>query len=115
LKTKVPFRQFHDQAGSMAGASFAFTGVSPFSYLFSMSNDAKISAECLTPILYVRDFAEAMNYYTEKLLFDKLWEWGNPPDFGAVRLGKVEIFFCRDGQGHPGTCSQFSWTMWMII
>jgi len=48
-------------------------------------------------------FAEAMNYYTEKLLFDKLWEWGNPPDFGAVRLGKVEIFFCRDGQGHPGT------------
>jgi len=57
----------------------------------------------LTPILYVRDFAEAMNYYTEKLLFERLWEWGNPPDFGAVRLGKIEIFFCRDGQGHPGT------------
>ena len=68
-----------------------------------MSNAAKISAECLTPILYVRDFTEAMNYYTEKLLFDRLWEWGNPPDFGAVRLGKVEIFFCLGGQGHPGT------------
>jgi uncharacterized glyoxalase superfamily protein PhnB len=72
-----------------------------------MSDGAKISAECLTPILYVRDFAEAMNYYTEKLLFDRLWEWGNPPDFGAVRLGKVEIFFCLDGQGHPG--------MWLSI
>jgi hypothetical protein len=68
-----------------------------------MSNAAKISAECLTPILYVRDLAEAMNYYTEKLLFDRLWEWGDPPDFGAVRLGKVEIFFCLGGQGHPET------------
>ena len=68
-----------------------------------MSNAAKVSAEGLTPILYVRDFTEAMSYYTEKLLFDRLWEWGDPPDFGAVRLGKVEIFFCLGGQGHPGT------------
>ena len=80
-----------------------------------MKNGAKISAECLTPILYVRDFAEAMNYYTEKLLFDQLWDWGDPPSFGAVRLGKVEIFFCLGGQGHPGTGSRFSWMMWMII
>ncbi len=68
-----------------------------------MSNVAKISAECLTPILYVRDFGEAMKYYTEKLLFEKLWDWGDPPTFGAVRLGQVEIFFCQGGQGHPGT------------
>ena len=67
-----------------------------------MSNDARISAECLTPILYVRDFAEAMNYYTEKLLFERLWDWGDPPSFGAVRLGKVEIFFCLGDQGLPG-------------
>src|SRR2546427_13270133 len=69
-----------------------------------MSNDPKISAECLTPILYVRDFAEAMKYYTDKLLFEKLWDWGNPPSFGAVRLGKIEIFFCLLAQGNPGTC-----------
>ena len=68
-----------------------------------MKNGAKISAECLTPILYVRDFAEAMNYYTEKLLFEKLWDWGDPPTFGAVRLGQVEIFFCLRDQGNPGT------------
>jgi uncharacterized glyoxalase superfamily protein PhnB len=68
-----------------------------------MSNSAKISAESLIPILYVRDFAEAMSYYTDKLLFEKLWDWGDPPSFGAVRLGKVEIFFCLREQGHPGT------------
>jgi len=68
-----------------------------------MSDVAKITAECLTPILHVRDFKEAMDYYTNKLLFDRLWDWGDPPSFGAVRLGKVEIFFCLGGQGHPGT------------
>jgi predicted enzyme related to lactoylglutathione lyase len=68
-----------------------------------MSNAPKISAECLTPILSVRDFAEAMNYYTQKLLFNRLWDWGDPPSFGAVRLDKVEIFFCLKGQGQPGT------------
>jgi uncharacterized glyoxalase superfamily protein PhnB len=73
------------------------------SRLSVMSDSTKISAECLTPILYVRNLAEAMKYYTEKLLFEKLWEWGDPPDFGAVRLGQVEIFFCVGAQGHPGT------------
>jgi len=68
-----------------------------------MSNNPKISTECLTPILYVRDFAEAMKYYTDKLLFEKHWDWGNPPSFGAVRLGKIEIFFCLLAQGNPGT------------
>jgi len=62
-----------------------------------------ISAQCLTPILFVRDFAEAMNYYTRKLLFSKLWDWGDPPSFGAVRLGRIEIFFCLRAQGAPGT------------
>jgi hypothetical protein len=48
-----------------------------------------------------------MNYYTEKLLFERLWQWGDPPSFGAVRLGKVQIFFCLKEQGHPG--------MWLSI
>jgi len=68
-----------------------------------MTPGGKVSAECLTPILYVRDFGEAMNYYTKKLLFKKPWNWGRPPTFGAVSLGKVEIFFCLGGQGRPGT------------
>lgn len=68
-----------------------------------MSKTAPVFAEGLTPILHVRDFREAMAYYTEKLLFERLWDWGDPPDFGAVRLGKVEIFFSQGGQGSPGT------------
>jgi catechol 2,3-dioxygenase-like lactoylglutathione lyase family enzyme len=68
-----------------------------------MSSGVKISAKELTPIFYVRDFNEAVRYYTEKLLFRKLWDWGEPPTFGAVALDKVEIFFCEGGQGHPGT------------
>jgi catechol 2,3-dioxygenase-like lactoylglutathione lyase family enzyme len=68
-----------------------------------MSNSPKTSADCLTPILYVRDFREATNYYTKKLLFDLRWQWGQPPSFGCVSLGNVEIFFCLKAQGHPGT------------
>lgn len=64
---------------------------------------ASISAECVTPILYVKDFHTAKTYYTEKLLFELLWDWGKPPTFGCVRLDKVEIFFCEGGQGFPGT------------
>lgn len=68
-----------------------------------MGKDNDIAAECLTPILYVRDFEQATKYYTDKLLFRKLWDWGTPPGFGAVALGKVEIFFCLKGQGRPGS------------
>ena len=68
-----------------------------------MSAGFKVSAKELTPIFYVRNFEEAMRYYTEKLLFRKLWDWGSPPTFGAVRLDCVEIFFCEGGQGRPGT------------
>jgi catechol 2,3-dioxygenase-like lactoylglutathione lyase family enzyme len=68
-----------------------------------MNTEAPISTESLTPILYVRDFKEAMDYYTGKLLFKRLWDWGVPPTFGAVRLGQVEVFFCEGAQGHPGT------------
>lgn len=67
------------------------------------ASERPVHAEGLTPILYVRDFEETVRYYTERLLFRKLWDWGNPPDFGAVALGKVEIFLCRGGQGQPGT------------
>jgi uncharacterized glyoxalase superfamily protein PhnB len=68
-----------------------------------MSHPNKPSAQCLTPILHVRDFREATQYYKKKLLFDLRWQWGEPPSFGCVGLGNVEIFFCLKGQGHPGT------------
>lgn len=64
-------------------------------------------AECVVPILRVQNIQESFRYYTEKLLFEKKWDWGDPPDFGAVGVGRVEIFFCEECQGCPG--------VWMSI
>src|SRR5262249_20272625 len=54
-------------------------------------------------ILYVSDFERSALYFTKSLGFTKLWDWGDPPGFGAVRRDKIEIFLCRGGQGNPGT------------
>jgi catechol 2,3-dioxygenase-like lactoylglutathione lyase family enzyme len=66
-----------------------------------MSREARLFG--LTPILNVSDFGASMEYYTQKLGFRKLWDWGEPPDFGCVKRDAIEIFFCRGGQGQPGT------------
>ena len=55
------------------------------------------------PILYSRDVKQSLKFYTEVLGFDDSWEWGSPTDFGGVVKNDVEIFFCLNGQGHPGT------------
>ena len=59
------------------------------------------------PILFSSDVRKSIEYYTEVLGFDSKWEWDDPPSFGGVSKNGVEIFFCKDGQGHPGT--------WMAI
>ena len=55
------------------------------------------------PILYSSDIPRSIAYYTDVLGFEHKWEWGTPPTFGGVSKDHVEIFFCKDGQGHPGT------------
>jgi GNAT superfamily N-acetyltransferase/predicted enzyme related to lactoylglutathione lyase len=55
------------------------------------------------PILYSSDVKRSIQYYTEVLGFDRQWIWGDTPDFGGVSRDHVQVFFCRDGQGHPGT------------
>ena len=62
---------------------------------------------CVVPILHVKNFAASMNYYVDKLGFRKKWDWGDPPTFGCVTRGNVEIFICEGAQGQPG--------MWMSI
>ena len=59
--------------------------------------------EEITPILNVRDVATSIRYYIERLGFTTSWEWGDPPTFGAVRRDGLEVQFCYDGQGCPGT------------
>ena len=55
----------------------------------------------LTPILNVSNIRESFEWF-EKLGWQKHWEWGEPPTFGAIISGKTEIFLCQDCQGARG-------------
>ena len=55
------------------------------------------------PILYSTDVSKSIAYFVEQLKFENKWEWDNPPTFGGINRDKVEIFFCKDYQGGPGT------------
>src|SRR5256714_13432711 len=39
---------------------------------------------------------------SQKLGWEKGWDWGDPPTFGGVCNGKAEIFLCQNGQGSRG-------------
>jgi len=69
-----------------------------------MSNELsnfKMNVIGLTPILNVTNIAESFAWF-EKLGWQKLWEWGDPPNFGAVGSGHSEIFLCQNCQGARG-------------
>jgi GNAT superfamily N-acetyltransferase len=55
------------------------------------------------PILFSKDVRRSIAYYTQVLEFDGKWEWDDPPTFGGVSKELVQLFFCKEGQGHPGT------------
>lgn len=46
-----------------------------------------------TPVLAVRDVPAAMAFYRDTLGFDWRWDWGEPPTFGCVGLGRYDVFF----------------------
>ncbi len=56
----------------------------------------------VTPILNVSSLADSFAWFA-RLGWHKHWDWGHPPDFGAVRNGNTEIFLCVDGQGARGS------------
>jgi catechol 2,3-dioxygenase-like lactoylglutathione lyase family enzyme len=58
-------------------------------------------AHHITPILNVSNIQESFAWF-ERLGWKKLWDWGDPPTFGAVSSGRCEIFLCRGGQGGRG-------------
>jgi uncharacterized glyoxalase superfamily protein PhnB/N-acetylglutamate synthase-like GNAT family acetyltransferase len=62
-----------------------------------------VNFQSIIPILYSADVVASIRYYTEVLGFKTSWTWDEPAGFGGVDLGDVRIYFCRDGQGHPGT------------
>jgi uncharacterized glyoxalase superfamily protein PhnB len=59
--------------------------------------------ESLVPVLYCEDVRRSVAYYKDVLGFPKSWEWDEDPSFGGVDWGEVRIFFCKQGQGSPGT------------
>ena len=50
-----------------------------------------MKAHAVTPILNISDLAESFSWF-ERLGWRKLWDWGEPPTFGAVGSGNVELF-----------------------
>lgn len=60
-----------------------------------------MQAKGLTPILNVSNMQESFEWF-QKLGWRKLWDWGEPPGFGAVGSGSCEIFLCLNGQGGRG-------------
>ena len=47
------------------------------------------------PIFPVADVVATVRYYREVLGFREGWVWGEPPDFGGVRWGKVGAMFAH--------------------
>ncbi|MDJ1182264.1 bleomycin resistance family protein [Roseofilum casamattae] len=60
-----------------------------------------MNAKGITPILNISSLQESFDWF-ETLGWEKKWDWGDPPNFGAVGSGECEIFLCQDGQGGRG-------------
>ena len=48
----------------------------------------------VTPILNVSNIQESFAWFAT-LGWEKLWEWGDPPGFGAVRAMRQPLPMCR--------------------
>lgn len=72
-------------------------------YLHNPHNTRHMKFDKAVPILYATDVSKSIAYFVDKLKFESKWEWDDPPTFGGVVRDDVEIFFCKDGQGKPGT------------
>jgi catechol 2,3-dioxygenase-like lactoylglutathione lyase family enzyme len=55
-------------------------------------------AVLVNPILNVSDLQASFAWF-ERLGWQKMWDHGDPPTFGAVRSGDVEVFLCQNCQG----------------
>lgn len=60
-----------------------------------------MEVKCLIPVLNVSNIVGSFAWF-EKLGWKKLWDWGEPPTFGAVGCGESQIFLCEGAQGARG-------------
>jgi catechol 2,3-dioxygenase-like lactoylglutathione lyase family enzyme/GNAT superfamily N-acetyltransferase len=47
-----------------------------------------------TAVFAVTNLEDTIRFYCTVLGFRQQWLWGDPPDFGCVGLGRVEVFLC---------------------
>ena len=64
-----------------------------------------MQAQAVTPILNVSDMQQSFEWF-KKLGWEKGFDWGDPPTFGAVCSGECEIFLSHNGQGGRGKGDQ---------
>ena len=61
-----------------------------------------MNVQGITPILNVSNFDHSIQWF-ENLGWQKLWDWGDPPSFGAVGIcEKYQLFLSLNGQGGRG-------------
>jgi GNAT superfamily N-acetyltransferase len=61
--------------------------------------DAQVSLQRSEPIFPVNDVVATVRYYRATLGFTEEWLWGDPPDFGGVRWGKIGVMFALKSGG----------------
>jgi GNAT superfamily N-acetyltransferase len=64
------------------------------------------------PIFPVTDVVATVRYYRDVLGFTEEWVWGEPPDFGGVRWGKVGAMFAL--QSGPGAKVGGQWHSFFV-
>jgi GNAT superfamily N-acetyltransferase len=65
-------------------------------------DEGRVTLRSSEPIFPVADVVATVRYYREVLGFQQGWTWGEPPDFGGVRWGKVGAMFAlQSGPGAP--------------
>jgi GNAT superfamily N-acetyltransferase len=57
--------------------------------------DGRVTLRSSEPIFPVADVVATARYYRAVLGFADEWLWGDPPDFGGVRWGRIGVMFAR--------------------
>ena len=72
--------------------------------------DRRVSLLGSEPIFAVADVCATVRYYHDVLGFTDTWLWGEPPDFGGARWGKIGVMFAQQSGPDPkigGQCHSF--------
>ena len=73
-----------------------------------MRNDSNLVLA--VPILACENIDDMIDFYVDRLGFEREWVWGDPPEDGGVRRGDVQLYFMRNPQmanGCAGRSSKF--------